>query len=65
MLNDSYIPENIRHSKMVQLRVCCFAGGIVNLYKQWFKGDLDCSLNDIATEVSRLLQLEAKELFKE
>ena len=63
MLNSSDIPEDMRHSKMVSLRVCYFAGGIVNLYKQWFRGDLDCSLNDIAMEVSRLLQLEAQELF--
>ena len=63
MLNDSDIPENMRHSKMVSLRVCYFAGGIVNLYKQWFRGDLNCTLNDIALEVSKLLHLEAQELF--
>ena len=63
MLNSSDIPEEMRHSKMLSIRVCYFAGGIVNLYKQWFRGDLDCSLNDIAMEVSKLLQLEAKELF--
>lgn len=63
MLNNSDIPEDMRHSTMVRLRVCYFAGGIVNLYKQWFRGDLDCTLNDIALEVSKLLQLEAKELF--
>ena len=63
MINDSDIPDNMRHSKMVSLRICYFAGGIVNLYKQWFRGDLDCSLNDIAMEVSKLLQLEAQELF--
>ncbi len=63
MINDSDIPEHMRHFKMVSLRVCYFAGGIVNLYKQWFRGDLDCSLNDIAMEVSKLLQLEAQELF--
>lgn len=63
MLNDSDIPESMRQSKMVELRVCYFAGGIVNLYKQWFRGDLNCTLNDIALEVSKLLQLEAKEIF--
>lgn len=65
MLNDSDIPESMRQSQMVELRVCYFAGGIVNLYKQWFRGDLHCTLNDIALEVSKLLQLEAKELFGE
>lgn len=63
MLNDSDIPESMRQSKMVELRVCYFAGGIVNLYKQWFRGDLNCTLNDIELEVSKLLQLEAKEIF--
>ncbi len=63
MLNDSDIPEYMRHTKTVELRVAYFAGGIVNLYKQWFRGELDCSLNDIAMEVSKLLQLEAQELF--
>ena len=63
MLNDSAIPAGMRHSKMVSLRVCYFAGGIVNLYKQWFRSDLPCGLNDIALEVSKLLQLEAQELF--
>ena len=63
MLNNSDIPDEMRHSKMVNLRVRYFAGGIVNLYKQWFRGDLDCTLNDIAMEISKLLQLEAKELF--
>ena len=63
MLNDSDIPEDMRHSKMVSLRVCYFAGGIVNLYKQWFRGDLNCTLNDIALEVSKLLQPESKKLF--
>ena len=56
MLHDSDIPDDMRHSKMVSLRICYFAGGIVNLYKQWFRGDLDCMLNDIAMEVSKLLR---------
>ena len=63
MINDSDIPDDMRHSKMVRLRICYFAGGIVGLYKQWFCGDLDCTLNDIAMEVSKLLQLEAQDLF--
>ncbi len=62
MLNYSDIPEEMRHTKMVILRVCYFSGGIVNLYKQWLNEKLDCSLNDIALEVSKLLLLEQGEL---
>ena len=63
MLHDSDIPDDMRHSKMVSLRICYFAGGIVNHYRQLFRGDLDCMLNDIAMELSKLLHLKAQELF--
>lgn len=46
---------------MVQLRVSYAAGGIVNLYQLWFQGELNCSLDDIAAEVSILLKLGAQD----
>ena len=62
MINSSDIPDDLRHSKMSQIRARYFAGGIVNLYKQWLCGALDCELDDIALEVACLLQLEAQAL---
>lgn len=59
MLSDTDIPEHLKNSKMVNLRISYFSGGIVNMYQDWFNGKLDCSLNDIALEVSKLLSLEA------
>ncbi len=59
MLSDTDIPEHLKNSKTVKLRISYFAGGIVNVYKQWFMGELDCNLNDIALEISKLLNLEA------
>jgi len=64
MLGDTDIPEYLKDSKMVNLRISYFAGGIIHMYSEWFDGNLDCSLNDIALEVSKLLSLEAKELFE-
>lgn len=64
MMSDSDIPDSLKNTKMVSLRICYFAGGIVNMYQEWFSGNLDCSLNDIALEVSKLLMLEANELKK-
>ena len=63
MMSDTDIPEYLKDSKMVNLRISYFAGGIINMYQDWFNGNLDCSLNDIALEVSKLLSLEANELF--
>lgn len=59
------IPDDMRHSKLVALRAAHFADGIVNLYRQRFRGDPDCTLNAIATGVSKLFQPEAQELFGE
>lgn len=63
MLSVTDIPEYLKDSKMVNLRISYFAGGIIHMYSEWFDGNLDCSLNDISLEVSKLLSLEAKELF--
>ena len=63
MMSDTDIPERLKNSKMVNLRISYFSGGIINMYEDWFNGKLDCSLNDIALEVSKLLSLEASELF--
>jgi AcrR family transcriptional regulator len=63
MISDTDIPEYLKDSKMVNLRISYFAGGIINMYQDWFSGNLNCSLNDIALEVSKLLSLEANELF--
>ena len=64
MLSDTDIPEYLKDTKMVTLRISYFAGGIINMYQDWFSGNLNCSLNDIALEISKLLSLEANELFK-
>ena len=63
MMSDTDIPEYLKNTKMVNLRISYFAGGIINIYQDWFNGRLNCSLNDIALEVSKLLSLEASELF--
>ena len=59
MLSDTDIPDDLKNTKTVKLRISYFAGGIVNVYKQWFMGELNCNLNDIALEISKLLSLEA------
>lgn len=55
MENDPDIPEYIRAKKSFAIRVSYFTGGIVNAYKQWLIGELDCAVNDIAMEVAALV----------
>ncbi len=62
MESDTDVPEHIRQSTPFSLRTVYFAGGIINLYQQWFSGELDCPLNDIAMEVSKILHMSAADL---
>lgn len=58
MLSNTDIPDDLKSTKTVKLRISYFSGGIVNVYKQWFMGELACNLSDIALEISKLLSLE-------
>lgn len=64
MQNDVAIPEVIRTSKSYKLRVYYFAGGIVNMYRNWFNGNLDCPLNDIPLEIGKMIASASKEMLK-
>ena len=64
MKSDSDIPNYLSDTKMANLRISYFSGGIINMYQDYFNGKLNCTLNDIALEVAKLLSIEAKELFK-
>lgn len=61
MKTDDNIPENVRNTKMFTIRAAYFAGGIVDMYRQWFHGKLSCSLEDIAVEIGKIIQSSAKD----
>lgn len=56
LISDSTIPDEIKTSNHFALRICYFSGGIVNMYQQWFSGNLEGSLNDISLEISKLIE---------
>lgn len=55
MKNAESIPSQVRNSPAFEMRISFFVGGLVNMYKQWFKGELQVSLNDIPIEVSKIV----------
>lgn len=59
ILNNESVPQEIRESTSFQVRVCYFAGGISNLYQQWFLGNLPCTLDDIPLEIGKMVQAAA------
>ncbi len=54
---DEEIPAEVRSTTGFSVRMHYFAGGIVNLYQQWFAGTLDCELDDIPQEVAKLVTI--------
>lgn len=52
---DSDAPDHIKRSSEFFIRINFFAGGIINLYQVWFRGEMDCSLNEISLEISKLI----------
>lgn len=62
MLNDPEIPAEVRSSVQFEMRICFFAGGIINIYKQWLKGELKGTLNDISVEIGRIITESSQKL---
>lgn len=55
MENNSDAPEKIKKTSEFNVRINFFAGGVINLYQLWFRGELDLSLNDLSMEISKII----------
>jgi Transcriptional regulator len=55
MENDSDTPERVKKSTEFVVRINFFAGGIINLYQIWFRNEMECSLNEISLQISKLV----------
>ena len=53
---DSDVPDSIKHSANFTVSVNFFAGGVINLYQVWFRGETNYSLNEIALVVSKIIK---------
>lgn len=60
IIHSPKIPESIRISDSFAVQVHFFVGGIVNLYCQWLTGELECALDDIAEELSKMIQISSQ-----
>ncbi|NUM48954.1 MAG: TetR/AcrR family transcriptional regulator C-terminal domain-containing protein [Anaerolineales bacterium] len=59
METDSDIPIEFKRSPAFIVRSNFFAGGLVNLYQVWFRGEMDCSLNEVSLEISKIIMNNA------
>ena len=54
-LHAEEVPVQIRQSKHYAIRVRFFIGGIIHIYRQWLRGDLNCSLSEITQDIARTI----------
>jgi len=55
MVNDKNIPASVRNTPEFIILTNFFAGGIVNLYRTWFLGEIDQPLDEISTVLSEFI----------
>lgn len=64
MENNSNVPEDIKKSSEYHIRTNFFAGGIINLYQLWFRGELEQSLEEISNEISKLVSASSAQFIE-
>lgn len=62
MRTGASLPDEIRNSAGFEIRINFFAGGIQQLYQQWFEGKLACSLDDISGEIAAIIRSSSRTL---
>jgi len=63
MKTDSDIPEAVKKSPEFTVSVNFFAGGVINLYQVWFRGETNYTLNELALVVSKIIKNTSGSLF--
>jgi Transcriptional regulator len=64
MATDTDIPESYKDTPDFILRSHFFAGGIVNLYQAWFRGEFNFSFNEISLAVSKIITSSSTMFFE-
>ena len=50
------LPLSFRNSQAFRIHIHFFIGGIINTYQQWVTGNLDCSAQEIVTQIATLIK---------
>ena len=59
IMNNSDIPEMVRESALFGIRVHFFLGGIINAYQRWAEGKLNCTLDQVSSQIGDMIRQTA------
>lgn len=53
--NSSEVPDSIKNTSQFIIRVNFFAGGVINMYQVWFRGNLSQSLKEVSIGIGDII----------
>lgn len=59
IMYNSDIPQEVRESALFTIRVHFFLGGIMNVYQRWAEGKLNCTLDQLSSQISDMIRQTA------
>lgn len=59
IMHNSDIPENVRNSALFGIRVHFFLGGILQTYQRWAEGKLNCTLDQVSSQIGDMIRQTA------
>lgn len=59
IMHNSDIPEKVRQSALFGIRVHFFLGGILHTYQRWTEGKLDCTLDQVSSQIADMIRQTA------
>lgn len=59
------LPVKDRNSAATEIRVRILLGGLIDAYRQWLEGEFECTLDEAAEEIAKIIKLWAKEFSEE
>lgn len=59
IMNNSDIPKEVRESSLFAIRVHFFMGGIMNTYQHWAEGKLNCTLDQVSSQIADMIRQTA------
>lgn len=59
IMHNSDIPQEVRESALFTIRVHFFLGGIMNVYQRWAEGKLNCTLDQLSSQISDMIRQTA------
>jgi len=64
IMSQADIPAEIRGSALFAIRVHFFMGGIMNAYQCWAEGKLNCTLEQLSSEIADMIRQTATRFFE-